>query len=193
MSVHDSPPSLVPLFARLERRDPDAVNDILKHCQNRLKALTRRMLRIFPNVRTGYDTSDVYGEASLRFVLLLRNVPLEAPTDFLCLAAENIRQTLVDLTRRRKVVGVAVGGDDAFDPSDDDTNDPELLAMWQEFHETVAKLPHDDRVLFDLLYYQDLSLPDASALLGVPYPTLKLRWQNARVRLALRFHNLPPV
>lgn len=192
MSVPDSPKSLVPLFARLKRRDPDAVNDILRHCQNRLKALTRRSLRNYPNVRHSFDTSDVYGEAALRFVKALRNLPLSEPADFLRLAARHIRWTLVDLTRRRKVVAVGVGGDAVFDPSDD-TNDPERLAMWREFHEAVAELPDDDRQLFDLLFYQGLSLADASELLGVPYPTLKLRWQDARARLALRFRNLPPV
>jgi DNA-directed RNA polymerase specialized sigma24 family protein len=67
------------------------------------------------------------------------------------------------------------------------------LAMWSEFHDTVAALPDDERRLFDLLFYQGLTLPDAGHLLGVPPPTLKYKWQDARTRMMLRFRNDPPL
>jgi RNA polymerase sigma factor (sigma-70 family) len=192
MSAHDSPPSLVPLFARLSSRDAAAINDILTHCQKRLKALTRRMLNRSARLRDSFDTSEVYGQASIRFLRALRRLPLSTPADFLRLAAWHIRRTLIDLTRRRKFVGVAVGLNINY-AADDTDDSPVRLAMWQEFHEVVANLPDDDRQLFDLLFYQELSLGDASHLLGVPKPTLKLRWQQARARLVARFRNLPPV
>jgi RNA polymerase sigma-70 factor (ECF subfamily) len=73
------------------------------------------------------------------------------------------------------------------------TNDPVKLAMWDEFHTQVASAPPDEKQLFDLLYYQDMSLPAVSAMLNMPLSTLKLRWQNARVNLMLRLKNELPV
>jgi RNA polymerase sigma factor (sigma-70 family) len=191
MSAHDSQPSLLPLFARLPRRDEAAINAILVHCEGRLKALTRRM------VREGYhafafDTTHVYGEATFRFIKALRRLPLNTTEDFLRLAAKQIRWTLGDLVRRPKFVGVAVG-EAIYNAVGNSTYDPVRLAMWRDFHEAVAALPDDDRRLFDLLYYQGLSLADAGELLGVPKATLRLWWIDARARLMVRFHNLPPV
>jgi RNA polymerase sigma factor (sigma-70 family) len=193
MSAKFTSPSLSPLFADLARGDPDAINAILTRCQKRLKALTRRALRGFPAVRQWDDTSAVYAEASLRFLAALRELSFANPADFLCLAAWQIRMTLIDLTRRKQFVGCPGGLVGNYDPAGDSTNDPQKLLMWGEFHAVVSALPEQERKLFDLLFYQDLSLNDASQLLGVPRSTLKLRWQNARANLMLRFRNQLPV
>ena len=195
MSPDDSSPSLVPLFDRLREGDPAAENDILTHCQERLKELTRRMLRRFPGVRRQEETSDVFAAASIRFLKALRELSFAKPADFLCLAACQIRWTLLDLARTGPQQEAARGGgsEGGPEPAADSTNDPVKLAMWSEFHDAVAALPEDERRLFDLLFYQGLTLPDASHLLGVPLATLKYKWQGARTRMMARFRNDPPV
>lgn len=65
----------------------------------------------------------------------------------------------------------------------EDTLDPEKLSQWTEFHEYVEKLPEDDRALFDLLWYQGLTMAETSELLAVPLRTLGRRWKLVRVRL----------
>jgi RNA polymerase sigma factor (sigma-70 family) len=45
-------------------------------------------------------------------------------------------------------------------------------------------LPEEERSVFDLLYYHDLSQAEAAELLGVSVPTIKRRWAAARMRLA---------
>ena len=189
--------SLVPLFARLREGDPDALNDILTHCQERVKALTHRMLRQYPRVRVQHGTSDVYAEWCLRIIKALPKLASEPPADFLGFAAKQIRWTLLDLVRKLKTnpcPAVGGSGPDPFREKPDETaNDAEKLAMWGEFHAAVESAPDDDRRLFDLLYYQEISLPAAGAMLGVPLSTLKCRWQAARARLMLRLQNVLPV
>ena len=36
-------------------------------------------------------------------------------------------------------------------------DDPANLAAWTEFHDQVGQLPDDERAVFDLLWYQELS------------------------------------
>jgi RNA polymerase sigma factor (sigma-70 family) len=63
------------------------------------------------------------------------------------------------------------------------THDPHELAAWSEFHQQVAALPAAERQVVDLLWYQDLSQPEAADVLGVDVSTVKRRWRSARLRL----------
>ncbi|WP_246524905.1 RNA polymerase sigma factor [Gemmata palustris] len=198
MWIRDSSPSLHLLFERLKVGDSEALNDIFAHCQERLKTHIRRMLRGFRAVRVHGSTNDVFQEAAMRLVKALKTVPIDSPTDFLLFAACQIRRTLLDMAKRKKLGHVpAVGGDrgDELGPADlvtDDSNDPVTLAIWQEVHARIGAMQVEDRTLFDLLYYQGLSQPAAAELLDVPLSTLKKRWQNARLELMLQFENLTP-
>jgi RNA polymerase sigma-70 factor (ECF subfamily) len=60
---------------------------------------------------------------------------------------------------------------------------PAALSQWTEFHEYIEKLPEDERALFDLLWYQGLTMADVSTLLDIPLRTLGRRWKLVRVRL----------
>jgi RNA polymerase sigma-70 factor (ECF subfamily) len=63
------------------------------------------------------------------------------------------------------------------------THDPQELAAWSEFHEQVAALPAAERQVVDLLWYQELTQPEAADVLGVDVSTVKRRWRSARLRL----------
>ena len=67
--------------------------------------------------------------------------------------------------------------------SPDDSSDPQKLSQWTEFHEYVEKLPEEDRSLFDLLWYQGLTMGETSELLGLPLRSLGRRWKSVRIRL----------
>ena len=67
--------------------------------------------------------------------------------------------------------------------ANDDTFDPQKLSQWTEFHEYVETLPEEDRSLFDLFWYQGLSMEQSSQLMGIPLRTLGRRWKMARVKL----------
>jgi RNA polymerase sigma factor (sigma-70 family) len=63
------------------------------------------------------------------------------------------------------------------------THNPSELAAWSEFHEQVAQLPANERQIVDLLWYQELSQPEAADVLGVDVSTVKRRWRSARLQL----------
>jgi len=47
----------------------------------------------------------------------------------------------------------------------------------------VEALPDDEKEVFDLLWYQELTQAEAAALLNVSERTIKRRWASARLRL----------
>ena len=122
----------------------------------------------------------------------------ETPVDYFRLAACLIRRELIDLSRHHfghrakstdSTDSVSTSDVDSVAPTaqpimaNDDTLDPEKLSQWTEFHEYVEKLPEEDRSLFDLLWYQGLTMAETSELLNIPLRTLGRRWKLVRVRL----------
>jgi RNA polymerase sigma-70 factor (ECF subfamily) len=103
-----------------------------------------------------------------------------------------MRDVLCDLLRKeygrddnRPAVVPLAGGSSDTGPHElcSSTANPEKVQRWTEFHEAVARLPDDLRVVFDLLWYQEMSQDDAAALLGIAVPTVKLRWMKARLQV----------
>jgi RNA polymerase sigma factor (sigma-70 family) len=175
---------------RLRLGDPAARNELLRHSRDRLRSLTRQMLRRFPGVQQWADTSDVLQNALVRLDRALGEVDLAAPLDFIRLAAKQIRRELIDLSRRRPPELPCA--EPAAEAPSADGDDPYQLSLWTEFHSRIAEMPEEDLKLFELLYYQGLSQPAAAQLLGVPLTTLKRHWKETRVRLLIQLSGVLP-
>ena len=180
---------------RLRDGDEAARESLLQYSCERLRRLTRKMLRRFERVHRWEQTDDVLQSAMLRLHRTLLDVRPESPADFYRLAALNIRRELLDLAkhyfgpcglgaRHASVAGTAdsVGGRQEQRAAAPDDG-PEQLARWTEFHEKIASLPADVRDLFDLLWYQELRQAEVAEMLGVSERTIKRRWAAARIQL----------
>lgn len=70
----------------------------------------------------------------------------------------------------------------------DDTPDPELALVTEDKAKALRRcleaLSAEHRTIIDLVYYQELSVAEASAVAGVPEGTVKTRLFNARKRLS---------
>jgi RNA polymerase sigma-70 factor (ECF subfamily) len=181
---------LLALIERLGSGDQSARDGLIEHTCERLRRLTRGMLRQFPALRRWEQTDDVLQNALLRLLRALQVCPPESAAHFLHLAARQIRRELLDLARHYQgPLGPGANHESMATPegSPDEpaaaTHDPGALAVWREFHERVEALPDEERAVFDLLWYQGLTQPEAAALLGVSVPTVKRRWMAARLRL----------
>jgi RNA polymerase sigma-70 factor (ECF subfamily) len=179
------------LIARLQAGDPSARDALLGAAGERLRQLAHRMLLGYPRVHRWEQTDDVLQNAMLRLYRAMKDVPPRTVTDFLRLAALNIRRELLDLAKHyygpqgHGAHHVTLGPDEAGPPeaAGQVSLDPGRLTVWCEFHQQVERLPDDERAVFDLLWYQGLSQAEAAALLGVNERTIKRRWQSARVKL----------
>jgi RNA polymerase sigma-70 factor (ECF subfamily) len=154
------------------------------------------MLRSFARVKRWEQTDDVLQNALLRLWGALRNVTPKSARDFYGLAAMQIRRELIDLARQyygptglganqaSNVAGEdSAGATPAACDRADTTLEPSRLAIWSEFHLRVEGLPDEEREVFDLLWYQELTHVEAARLLGISEATVKRRWVAARRRL----------
>lgn len=182
---------------RLQAGDPDARDELLRQACERLRRLTRKMLKGFSRVKRWELTDDVLQNALVRLWNALRDVTPRSARDFYALAALQVRRELIDLARQyygpQGLGANQASNAETFDSAHrtpcadvgkaDLTLEPGRLAVWSEFHRRVDTLPAEEREVFDLLWYQELTQAEAALLLGISLATLKRRWLAARRRL----------
>ena len=151
---------------------------LIAHACERLRRLTRKMLRGYPSVQRWEQTDDVLQNAVLRLDRALEAQPPETLRHFFNVAAQQIRWELLDLTKRCRVAATPLDVDVRGE-----TEEPSDLLQWAEFHQHAADLPQDLREIVDLLWYEGLTQGEAAEVLGISRRTVIRRWQEARVRL----------
>jgi RNA polymerase sigma-70 factor (ECF subfamily) len=181
---------------RLRAGDESARAELVEHASARFGQLARHMMRSFGRLRRWEDTDAVFQGALLRLWQALGKVTPPDALGFSRLAALQIRRELLDLVRH--YYGPQGHGthhdswpeeasDDSARQEDripaDSSLDPARLHAWTEFHRQVEQLPEAERDVVDLLWYQGLKQEEAARLLGVSRGTVKLRWQEARLKL----------
>jgi RNA polymerase sigma-70 factor (ECF subfamily) len=167
---------------------------LVEHACERLRGLARKMLRRYPKVHRWEETDDVFVAAVTRLHRALETVQPESPRHFYNLAATQIRRVLVDLARhycgpeglgsRHDTVGART--DEDLTPKyerADSAAEPSNLAQWSEFHQQVEAMPEEEREVFNLVWYEELTHEQVAEILGVTTRTVRRRWQDARYRL----------
>ena len=169
--------------------DLNARDEIITHTCERLRMRTRQMLRSFPTVSRWSQTDDVLQNAMLRLHRSLAQVKPESPRQFYGLAATQIRRELIDLARHfNGPEGVGANHDsnegEAVQRTENKSYKPETIEKWSEFHQAVENLDDKQQAVVDLVWYEGMTQPAASKVLGVSLATLKRRWQAARLELS---------
>src|SRR5262249_38268226 len=128
-----------------------------------------------------------------RFWIDNRGEPVRSLAEFFGHTSAWMRDVLCDLLpksygrdQHRPVAvplhaGTTDGG--ALPEPSSNTSEGERVQRWTEFHGAVARLPDDLRVVFDLLWYQELTQAEVAELLGIAVPTVKLRWMKGRLQV----------
>ncbi len=177
--------------------DEAAKHLLLDHAYARLRKLTARLLGAYPNVRRWEQTDDVLQNASIRLWNSLSDVEPENLRSFFGLAALQIRRELIDLARKNRRL---LGPETVYIIADAHSSQAELsdpvdeqitLTEWTDLHEKVQLLPPEQLEVFDLVYYHELTQPEAADVLGVSLRTVKRRWREARKNLYDMFHGNP--
>jgi len=172
--------------------DGQAQHQLIFHACRRLEALTRRMLRCFPQVHRWEQTDDVLQNALIRLDRALGQVKPQTTRHFFNLAAIQIRRELLDLAKHyMRPDGQGAKHHTDGIPADDPggsiaqqaVREPADSEEWTAFHKAVEKLPEDEGETFNLLFYEGLTQEEAATLLEVTVRTIKRRWQRARVLL----------
>lgn len=201
----DSTVAVQDCLNRLSGNEEAASRELLNVAMHRLRLISRKILADIPGVKRWDSTDDLLQNALLRLWKAVEKHHPATPVDFYRLAAHIIRHEMIDLARSRfgphgwgaSHHSPAVESDgmersplEQIAPSPDSC-DPEKLQEWTEFHTYVENLPDAERQLFDLLWYQGLSMAETSELLNIPLRTLSRHWALARVRLSESVFQMP--
>jgi RNA polymerase sigma factor (sigma-70 family) len=165
---------------RLKAGESGAREALIVHAQERLRLLVRRVLRGYPNAKQWEQTSGVLQGVNLRLLNSLTPQKQLPPTalDFLRLSAYHIRKEILDLLRKsRRAPELLPQLPDLPGPKRDGLL-PTL--RWQEIHEHLAQLPEDERLFFDLLYYEGLTQAEAARVMGMKLTEVRKRWAVLR-------------
>jgi RNA polymerase sigma-70 factor (ECF subfamily) len=178
------------LVERLPSGGDAARSALIARTCDRLRALARQMLWEYDVVARWEQTDDVLQNALVRLCRALEAAPPESVRHFYRLAELQLRRELLDLADRYRGAN-GVGANHHTDPTGgavgghpDPVDGPQTLAEWTEFHNLVERLSEQEREVFGLLWYQQLSLEEAAEVLGVSVRTVKRMWQAARISLA---------
>jgi RNA polymerase sigma-70 factor (ECF subfamily) len=179
-----------------------ALNDLIRYAYERMRHLSRKMLRNYPNLRGIEQTDDVLHNALIRLHLeLQKGKPLESGLHFWNWTTLLIRRSLVDLARKhrgrhgqhpRPLTGQDDGEAGPLQPCPDTGDGPQSLAEWTEFHEQVEALPDKEKEVFGLRWYGGLSHEAAAAVLGISEREVKRRWATACMLLDRKLQGSPP-
>jgi RNA polymerase sigma factor (sigma-70 family) len=171
----------------LKSGDEQGRTRLLDRACERLRLLARRMLRGYPLVRRWEQTDDVLQNAMLRLYRALLQVTPESLRHFYNLAAQQIRRELIDLARQHAQLTHQVAVPDVAD-----LDEPASLAQWTEYHRKVEGLPDEEREVFSLIWYEELTQAEVADLLKVSTRTVIRRWQNARFMLGMALYGHEP-
>jgi RNA polymerase sigma factor (sigma-70 family) len=181
---------------RFQVGDETARKELINCACRRLSQLTRKMLTTFQGGQRWQAAEDALENANVRLYWALGEVQPADARAFFLFAAQAVRQELLDLANffagpQGPAANFATLGKEKepetprpsqFD-ADDSAGDLSQLAAWTAFHGQVQQLPEEERQFFDLLWYLDMSPPEAAVLLNISERDVKRRWQAARLKL----------
>ncbi|HET6880802.1 MAG TPA: sigma-70 family RNA polymerase sigma factor [Pirellulales bacterium] len=184
------------LLDRWAKGDDTAIDEIIAHSQDRLRRMAHRMLAEKPLVGRWTQTNDVLQNALIRLHRALKKIKPDAKAAFTALAATQIRRELIDMARQ--LFGPeGQGRHYQSDPGKADSDghqrplyeaavpptDAIGLAEMVEFHQCVDKLADDEKVAFELIFYQGMSQAEVANLQAVSERTIKRRYRDAKLSL----------
>jgi RNA polymerase sigma factor (sigma-70 family) len=178
------------LIERIRRGDPDAPRALLERACGRLRKLAAHIFTAsFPALAGRHEVDSVVHETWLRLAQAMESVRPASVEHFTRLAAQKVRQVLLDLVERqrrqrsREAVGFSDGSSGPAIAAGQ-THDPERLALWAEFHEKISGLPEEERAVFEMHYYLELPQAEIAHLLGLHPRKVSRLWVAATERLA---------
>ena len=183
---------------------PEALDDIVRHAQDRLRRFASKMLSTSAVKREWHDTDDLLQGALIRLARALRDCKPTAPKHFAKLAMIQLVREIRDLGKSlrrqkrdvRKVTCLDNHGGDggtsprAVDPADPATN-PEDLLDWTEFHNAIERLPEEQRDIMHQVFYNGQTHEQAAAILGISSKTVQRTFRKAEEALAASLKSYP--
>jgi RNA polymerase sigma factor (sigma-70 family) len=180
------------LLAQFRNGDQDSKFQIVEFSFKRFKKLAKRMIASYPLLRSKADTDDLLQNFLIRLTKAIESIIPNSSVDFFQLASVLMRNELIDMGR--KLFGKDGAKKNFEQPTDPNLLDakepgdgPSGLLEWVEFHESIDKLPEEEKIVFQLIFYQEFTQDEVAELLGLSLKTVFRRWTKAKLILSDKF------
>ncbi len=196
---------LADCLARLRAGELQAREDVIASAAERMRAIARRMLARFPNVRRWEDTDDLFQAAAMRLHRTLGQLSIDSPRDLLALAVLQIRRELLDLARSHAgpeshaahqgtnaIPGQGSAAGQIVERIEDAATTASSLDRWTRFQQAIDELPEDLREVFQLVWFMGADQKTIAATIGCSERTVKNRWRAARLAIRSALDGEPP-
>jgi RNA polymerase sigma factor (sigma-70 family) len=209
MASTTHPTSYTTLFQKVNTGDQTARDELFFILRSQLERLTRAMVRSFPLALKKNSVEDIQQELNLRLLRAMEaGLKPEGMSALMGFAAMRLRNFLSDEAgkerrRHRDEHGqprpdfpLAAGGANSeaaghLEPGTT-TYNPVNLEMWTEFHDRVKELPDDERIVFDLHFFQQMLQVEIAELLGLHVREVSRRWIKATIKLSPHLPKFDP-
>lgn len=177
------------LLDKLRAGEASAVAALTQVTYDRLRRLAAKIVNeSFPALRGVHDSDSVFNVVYLRLHTALTKMAAEAatpptPADFFRFAAYKIRHALLDMVqadrqRRKKELGDSVLIDEDGTVEGPEPP-PEKKAEWREFLTHVSALPEEERDVFQMHFFMDMTQAQIAQELGVTPKQVSRAWLKA--------------
>jgi RNA polymerase sigma factor (sigma-70 family) len=182
------------LIDRLRQGDDSARKALVERVVHRLHQIATRTLRSeFPRLRSHHDAESIVDETWMRLMKALEKRQPGSAEEFYGLMFLKVRQVLLDMARRQTrdddrwrqpITGAQDSGAAPTLDVGDSSHDPARLAFWTEFHHQVARLPNNQRIVFDFHYFAEFPQSEIARLLKLEPKQVSRLWLAATRQLA---------
>jgi RNA polymerase sigma-70 factor (ECF subfamily) len=172
------------------------VREMLAASLNRLHLLCRSMLyRSYPRLTRpplNLQPDEMLGAVTERMLKAMRQARPPTVRQFFAIANQHMRWELNDVARRLDSQTPAVELRESFAAASDGSTESPLRPDAVRILEAIERLPDEEREAFDLVRVQELTQPEAAAVLGVGLRTVQRRLSRALVLLSEALSDLRP-
>ena len=160
-----------------------AVDELLPHVYNELRKISSKYLHDEYRNHT-LQTTELVHEAYIKLIGD-QNISWQNRAHFFGIAAQSMRQILVDHARKRKSIkrGEGKGNislDDVFEISE--TNDEQIIAL-DEALKKLESVEERSSKLVELRYFSGLTIEETAEVLNISPATVKRDWNFAKAWL----------
>jgi RNA polymerase sigma-70 factor (ECF subfamily) len=192
--AEDTTVQIQSLLDRLREGDAEARKALAARAYGRLRQIAASIFRhSFPDFQGRHEVDSVLSAVWIRLDQALETARPASPADFFALAAKKSREVLLDLARRERPrwgreSDLSAIGDDSQAPceSPQSTYDPAWLELWSEFHRLVEALEGNERIVFEMHWYGELTQAEIAGELGLTPKQVSRLWLAATERIADR-------
>lgn len=207
---HASTQQISAWLDRMAGGDQTSLGELLSHLGGRLRAVaSRARSRLSSDAGRVLETDDVLQDLVVRLLPRcatlserLRSVPPTERVRFFFGCTARIIRDLICEEARRPTRRVQLSSGDGWDNSDSagsalealaahESESPQRMAMWADFHDFVNGLPDGLREVVDLHWYHGLTHNEVGETLGIAEVTSRSRWAQVRHRAIQQFPESP--